>query len=345
MDSLGRRGGLALGMLIGATGAATAVYAIGAGSLPGFLVGLALMGVGHAAIVLGRFAAGEVYPPAARGRAIANVVLGGTVGAIVGPFLVTVAGPPAIALGLEEVSGSYASSVLLFGAAALIMFVFLRPDPRDLGRLVAQAYPHPNQTLNGMRTLRQILALPAARVAMTAMALSQVAMTMLMVITGVHYRNTGHAMGDVSLVISSHTLGMYAFSVMSGRLCDLWGRGPVIAAGATALALSALTAPLSHELLPYGASLFLLGLGWNFCFVGGSTLLADQLAPAERARTQGFNDLLVGLSAATASLSSGLLYGQAGFGAAGLVAAVLSLAVLSSVAWWMRRQPGPTGDA
>jgi predicted MFS family arabinose efflux permease len=79
--------------------------------------------------------------------------------------------------------------------------------------------------------------------------------------------------------------------------------------------------------------------------VGGSTLLADQLAPAERARTQGFNDLVVGLSSAAASLSSGLLYGQAGFGAAALVATVLSLAVLGAVGWWMKRQPRPIGDA
>ncbi len=338
MDALGRRGGLSLGMLIGAAGAGCAVYAIGTGSLTGFLVGLALMGVGHAAIVLGRFAAGEVHPPAERGRAIANVVLGGTVGAIVGPLLVTFAEPPALALGLSEMTGSYASGVLLFAVAAGILFAFLRPDPRDLGRLVAQAHPHPNQTLNSLRSLRQILALPAARVAIIAMALGQVSMVMLMVITGVHYRNMGHGLGEVSLVVSSHTLGMYAFSVLSGRLCDRWGRGPVIAAGAGALILSSLAAPLSHELLPYGAALFLLGLGWNFCFVGGSTLLADQLAPAERARTQGFNDLIVGLSSAAASLGSGLLYGQAGFGAAGVVAALLSLVVLGAMVWFMKGQ-------
>ena len=338
MDTLGRRGGLTLGLLIGATGAGTAVYAIGAGSLALFLVGLALMGVGHAAMMLGRFAAGEVHPPAERGRAIANVVLGGTVGAIVGPLLATIAGPPAVALGQNEMVGSYASGVLLLAIAAVTVFAFLRPDPRDLGRLVTQAHPPANQALNGLRSLRQIMALPAARVSLIAMALGQVAMVMLMVISGVHYRNTGHGLGDVSLVVSSHTLGMYAFSVVSGRLCDRWGRCPVIAAGAAALALSSLTATLTHDLLPYGASLFLLGLGWNFCFVGGSTLLADQLAPAERARTQGFNDLIVGLSSATASLGSGFLYGQAGFSAAGLVAALLSLMVLVAVGWWMRGQ-------
>jgi MFS family permease len=103
-------------------------------------------------------------------------------------------------------------------------------------------------------------------------------------------------LGDISIVISAHTFGMFAFSLISGQLVDRWGRGPVIMAGAAMLTLACLAAPLSPDVFPLGVSLFLLGLGWNFCFVGGSTLLADQLSPQERARTQGLNDLLVGLA-------------------------------------------------
>jgi MFS family permease len=150
-----------------------------------------------------------------------------------------------------------------------------------------------------------------------------------------------HTLGNVSAVISAHTLGMYAFSVVSGRLADRWGRGPVIMTGVITLLLACLTAPLSPNVLPLTVSLFLLGLGWNFCFVGGSTLLADQLSPTERARTQGINDLLVGLASALGSLGSGLVFAATSYKVITLLAGALALLPLVMVASWMRRRRIP----
>jgi len=133
---------------------------------------------------------------------------------------------------------------------------------------------------------------------------------------------------------------MYAFSIFSGRLADRLGRVPVLMAGAATLALASLLAPLSPQLLPLGFALFLLGLGWNFCYVGGSALLADQLSPAERARTQGFNDLLIGSVSALGSLGSGLVFAGVGYGVMGIAAAAVSvLALLLSLGWlWGQRR-------
>jgi MFS family permease len=170
------------------------------------------------------------------------------------------------------------------------------------------------------------------------MVLGQVVMVAIMVITSLHMRDHNHQLGDISAVISAHTLGMYAFSVVSGRLADKWGRGPVILTGATTLLLACLTAPLSPDVLPLAVSLFLLGLGWNFCFVGGSTLLSDQLSPAERARTQGVNDLLVGLASATGSLSSGLVFAATGYTVIAMVAGGLALIPMGMVLTWMLRK-------
>ncbi len=163
-------------------------------------------------------------------------------------------------------------------------------------------------------------------------------MVAIMVITSLHMKDHNHQLADISAVISAHTLGMYAFSVVSGRLADRWGRGPVILTGSATLLLACLTAPLSPEVVPLAVSLFLLGLGWNFCFVGGSTLLADQLSPLERARTQGVNDLLVGLASATGSLSSGLVFAATSYTMIAMVAGGLALIPLGMVLTWMFRK-------
>jgi MFS family permease len=127
---------------------------------------------------------------------------------------------------------------------------------------------------------------------------------------------------------------MFAFSVFSGRLADRRGRYPVIVAGALVLVLACLAAPLSANVLPLAVSLFSLGLGWNFCYVGGSALLADQLRPGERSRTQGVNDLLVGAGSAVGSLASGVIFGAIGFAAmAGIGAAVALVPLVLALVW------------
>ena len=133
------------------------------------------------------------------------------------------------------------------------------------------------------RPIFEILRQPAAPVAVSAMALGGVVMVAIMVITSLHMSDHQHNLRDISAVISSHTFGMFAFSVLSGRLADRWGRGPVILTGAFRTFVGLHCRPCRMSF--HWRSLFLLGLGWNFCFVGGSALLSDQLSPLERSRT------------------------------------------------------------
>jgi MFS family permease len=163
---------------------------------------------------------------------------------------------------------------------------------------------------------------------------------MLMGITSLHMKNHQHALTDISAVFSAHTFGMYAFSIISGRLTDSWGRRPVILAGAGILLVACGLAPLSPNVLPLSIALFLLGLGWNFCYVGGSALLSDQLSPTERAKTQGTNDLLIGLASAAGSFGSGFIFSGLGYAAMGIAGAMASLVLLGLTGLWMtgRRQ-------
>jgi MFS family permease len=327
MDWLGRRKGISLGLLFGVAGAGLVIYSIENQSLIVFLGGMLLMGVANAAITLGRFAAAEVNPPEKRGAAISNVVLGGTFGSIFGPLIVAPAGALVMLYGFKELSGAYAATLVLFIAAALIVFALLTPDPKEIGREMAERHPETVRT-GPARPILEILRQPAALTAVAAMVFGQVVMVAVMVITSLHMKQHDHMLSDISMVLSSHTFGMYAFSVISGRLADRWGRARVILIGAGVLLLSCITAPLSPDVLPLAVSLFLLGLGWNFCFVGGSTLLADQLSPDERARTQGTNDLLVGFASALGSLSAGMVFSASGYAMVAAIGAALALVPL-----------------
>ena len=348
MDRYGRRNGLALGLLIGVIGSGVAFGAIGGGGMLAFLGGMGLMGLANAALGLGRFAAAEVHPPHQRGRAISYVVIGGTVGAIAGPLLVAPSGALVLLSGFDALAGPYAVSLIMLLLAAGVIFVWLRPDPREIGRQVAKDYPGDRAVSAEARPMRAILRQPAAQVAMLAMVFAQMIMVAIMVITALHMRSHDHSLGHVSAVISAHTVGMFAFSIISGALADRWGRGPTILLGSGMLVGACWSATLSPELVPLAFSLFLLGLGWNLCFVGGSALLADQLSPAERARAQGLNDLLVGLASALASLLSGVVYAAIGFPAMALTAGGLAVLLLAAGALWVgrnQRHPTPTPDA
>ena len=331
MDRIGRRNAIVTGLLLGIVGNGLVLVAIQGASFLWLLIGLILMGMTNSAITLGRFVAAEVNAPNQRGRAISAVVLGGVVGTILARVSASPMGDFAMRIGMDELAGAYLATLVLFAVACLVVFVGLRPDPREIGKEVAKLYPE-GIPQGEARPISQILRQPAAITAVTAMALGQVVMVAVMVITSLHMEDHHHARSDIYSVISVHTFGMFAPSIISGWLLDRWGRGRMILIGAVILLFACLTAPLSPDVLPLGISLFLLGLGWNFCFVGGSTLLSDQLSPLERSRTQGTNDLLVGLASAFISLSSGFIFSATSFTVMSLIAAVVSLVALL-LAW------------
>ena len=336
MDRIGRRNSISLGLVIGILGNILVLAAIQDASFILVIVGLMLMGVTNAAVQLSRFAAAEVNPPAQRGRAISAVVLGGVIGTILARALAVPVGGFAVNVGMDELAGAYITTLGLFAVAALLVFAGLRPDPRDLGREVAKLYP--DEIPQGeSRPISQILIQPAAITAVIAMVLGQVVMVAIMVITSLHMEDHMHSRADIYSVVSGHTFGMFAPSLVSGWLLDTWGRGRMILIGSSTLLLACITAPLSPDVLPLGIALFLLGVGWNFCFVGGSTLLSDQLSPVERSRTQGTNDMLVGLASAFISLSSGFIFNTTGYTVMSIIAGLLSLVPIVMSVLFLRK--------
>jgi len=337
MDVTGRRNGLVLGLILGLIGNGLILFAINNGLIFLFLVGMALTGATNAAVVLGRFFAGEVNPPDNRGSAISLVVWGGTFGAVFGPMMVGPMGRYVQSFGMDELAGPYLAALVLLIIVGVIVFIGLRPDPRELGKQISDLYPS-DAPVGQSRSMMEILRQPAARIAVIAMVLGQVVMVAIMIVTAKHMDHNQHGLTEVSRVIQSHTIGMYAFSVITGRLTDKWGRGPVIFAGAVMLLLSCLMAPLSPDVFPLAVALFFLGLGWNFCFVGGSALLSDQLSPLERSRTQGTNDLMVGLASAAGSFGSGIVFAATSYTVITVAAGVVALVPLVMSIVWMRNK-------
>jgi MFS family permease len=318
----GRRFGLTAGYVLGVAGALVGTVAVVIGSLPVLLVGTFLIGFGNASNQLSRYTAADLVPPERHASAIGLVVWGSTVGAVIGPNLAAPAGAVAMALGLPELSGAYLVPVVFVGAAALISFLLLRPDPYELADVSSpRDTDHPDGST--AVSLASVLARPSVPVAIVALVAGMVVMVLIMTMTPLHMADHGHDLASVGLVISGHTFGMYGLSPLSGRLTDRFGSVPVILAGLATVAGAAILAAVAP---PSGGAvlfvaLFLLGYGWNLGYVAGSALLTSGLSLAERTRIQGLTDGLIWSSAAAASLGSGLVVAFASFATLGLLGA------------------------
>jgi MFS family permease len=321
----GRRFGLALGYVVSVIGAVMATIAIVGSSLPLLLIGTVLIGFGNASNQLSRYAAADMAPPDRRASAIGIVVWGATVGAVVGPNLVAPAGRVALALGLPELSGAYLVPIVFVGAAALLSFTLLRPDPYDLADASSRHDAEGAGNASTAVSVASVLARPNVPVAIVALVAGQFVMVLIMTMTPLHMAAHGHDLTAVGIVISGHTFGMFGLSPISGRLTDRFGSVPVILAGlqtvAVASILAAVAPPDGGALL--FVALFLLGFGWNLGYVAGSALLTTGLSLAERTRVQGLTDGLIWSSAAVASLGSGIVLAYAGYAILGLLGAAL----------------------
>ena len=330
MQRVGRRPGLALGFFVGSLGMGIGGYAIVAQSFTIFLLGLLLIGAARGAVDQSRYAAADANLPENRARAISTVVFAGTVGAVGGPLLVAPLGNLVKSLfDFDVLAGPMIGGAGLFLIAGILITTLLRPDPRDVGRIITEALKRDDDPpVAEARSLGVIARLPGVQLAALSMLIGQAIMVLVMTVTSLHMSHNNHTLADISLVIMAHTLGMYGLTFVTGTIADRFGRPAVVSIGALILIAGCVVAPLSIDVLPLAIGLFLVGLGWNMCYIGGSSLLADNLAPNERGRYQGAVELTVNLSSAVSSLSSGFIIAGLGFTTLCIIASVLTCAPL-----------------
>ena len=315
---------------------ALSAWAILAGSFSWFLVGVALFGMGRGVAELGRYVAAEVQPAENRAKAIGLIVFAGTVGAVGGPLLVAPSSQLASRFDLLADSGPFWLGAVFMAIGLALLWTLLRPDPQTL-IMAKTADGEPVTTSN--TSLWRLFADAKVLLALSSMAIGQLVMVLIMVITPLHMDHQQHGTQAISLVIMAHTLGMFGLSWLTGGLIDRYGRITIMFVGAFILVVSAVMTPLVTGVPLLALALFLLGLGWNFCFVAGSSLLTDSIAAGDKGRVQGAAEVLVALSSGVGSLGSGPVFAGGGMIAISGVGLALVLLLLAGGAWfnWSRR--------
>jgi MFS family permease len=309
----GRRIGIRLGYLIGAIGC---VGAFIAGQLDVFwllVLAMAAVGVGNTSNLQNRFVAADLAEVDKRARSIAMVVWVGTIGAVVGSPSALWANRVGTGFGIHEWVSPALLGAVGFAVAGLIIHLRLRPDPLEVAGGIDPDADRRNPIHGATDSLRVVWANLPARLAIVAMAVSQMAMVAVMTMTPLHMKDHGQA--ELStLVIAVHVLGMFGLAPLIGRWADDFGRIRSVQVGALILAagtVSAVVAGYVPVLMFVG--LFLLGVGWSVALIAGSALLTESLPESERVSAQGLADVTMSFLGATAAFSSGFVKTAVGY--------------------------------
>lgn len=325
MRRLGRRAGFSIGSLFGITSGIVCALAIYLADFWLFVVGSMFMGATMGFATYYRFAAADVADERYRSRAISLVMAGGVAAAIAGPEL---AKWSAELLAPLSFAGCFAAiAVLHLGALLLLQATRIAP-------------PSAQERRESGRPLKQIARQPVFLVAAFGGMIGYAVMALVMTATPLAMVACGFGFPDAAFVIQWHALGMFAPSFVTGRLINRFGVLNVMATGA-ALMLACIAVNLSGiTMVHFWSALVLLGLGWNFLFIGATTLLTEAYAPAERAKSQALNDFAVFTAVAAASFFSGAVQGRLGWDGVNVAAILPVVAALVAVLWLKARRAG-----
>ena len=343
MQRNGRRAGFFIGALAGALGALVAAYGLSVGSFPILLAGSYLTGIYMSAQGFYRFAATDMASEAFRPKAISYVMAGGLLSAIMGPQLNKLV-QDAYAV---PFLGSYLT-VAALNIGGMFLFFGLKLPKGTSNEPLAKPLPS--------RSKRELLRDPRIIVAIICAMVSYALMNLVMTSTPLAVVGCGYTVDNANDIVSAHVLAMFAPSFFTGHLISRFGVEKIMAIGLTILGAAGIAALLGVQfadadapsLLSFYAGLILLGLGWNFGFIGATTMLSNTHAPGERGVVQGMNDMVVFGFVTIASLASGGLMNCSGGspieGWTAVNIAMVPFLVLAggSLIWLVRRPVEPT---
>jgi len=322
MKRVGRRAGFLTGGAFGVVASLVATLGMGVGSLAVLCVGLFLFGIYNAFGQYYRFAAADAAPADFKAKAISFVLAGGLAGGIVGPAV-------------SQWTREFAQPTYLATFASLALFSLA--SMAILSRLAIPATAE-GTSQGDARPLREIAAQPAFLVAATVAAFGYATMTLLMTATPLAMGFCGHPYSASAHVISAHVIGMFAPSFVTGSLIKRFGVLTVMAVGVVLLFICIGIGLSGQAIAHFWWALVLLGVGWNFTYIGGSTLLTETYRPSERAKAQGANEMAVFTVQAVASFSSGVLVNTRGWDTLNYVAIPMVGTCAIAIAWLAARR-------
>ena len=328
MRRLGRRSGYLIGTMFGLSAGLIAASGIAAASFVLFCLGTFTAGFYAAYVQSYRFAAADTVSGAMKARAISWVMVGGLVAAVIGPQLVIWTRD---ALPATPFAGSFLSQAALALLAMPVLMLLRVPKPDTLSI----------STAGSGRPLGEILRNPRFVLAVIAGVVSYGLMTFVMTAAPMAMVGHGHSVDHAALGIQWHVLAMFAPSFVTGHLITKFGKERVTAVGLLLIAFSAVIALTGLDLLHFWTSLVLLGIGWNFGFIGATTMVADCHTPAERSKVQGTNDFLVFGVVAAASFFSGSLLHASGWATINWLIFPVVAFILVPLVWRAARGGGP----
>lgn len=296
MQRFGRQAGFFLGAMGGAAGGAMASWGLIEQSFPLFLFGSLLTGIYMSSQGFFRFAATDTAGEAFKPKAISYVMAAGLVSAVIGPTLVKLTANQMVVPFL----GAYLAVIVINLVGALLFFGLRIPKP------VATS------GATGGRTRRQLLSDPRILVSITCAMVSYALMNLVMTSTPLAVVGCGFTQNNAADVVAAHVLAMFAPSFFTGHLIVRFGAERIVATGLVILAAAGAVALAGTELTNFFGALILLGLGWNFGFIGATAMLTSAHSVEERGRVQGMNDMIVFGCVFIASVSSGGLMNCAG---------------------------------
>ena len=329
----GRRPGLMFAFGLGAIGALVAALGGQLRTFPLFLLGMLCFGGAQAATLQGRYVAADLATEHDRAKAIASVVVVGTLGAIFGPILAPFEKRVGVAIGLDEFIGPFLFASLFLLVSLTIISRSLRPDPLEVN---GQLDPHAERVRPSQQVRTSAAVIRNSTLAplgLAAMVASQTAMVAVMTMTPSHMKDHGNA--DLSAyVIALHIAGMYAFAPFVGRFVTRIGQVRAVMVGAVVLGLGTVVSTLAGYVPALiFAGLFLLGIGWNIGLIAGSSMLTGSVPPDSRVEVQGTADLTMSFCGGLAAFASGFIKQAWGFhllaDAATLLAGVLLVVAFS----------------
>ena len=322
MRRFGRQTGFQVGTSMGIVGAAVCCLALWLHSFWLLCAGVLVLGVYNAFGQYYRFAAADAANYDFKAKAISLVMTGGLVGGIIGPEM----SKHTRDMFAVPFLGAYAS-LIVFCLITMVLLAFIRIPPPS----VAERH-------EPVRPLAQIMAQPVFIGAVTGSALGYGVMSLLMTATPLAMGLCGHAYSSAAFVIEWHVIGMFGPAFFTGTLIRRFGVLSVMFTGAVLEALCVLVAVSGVLVANFWWALLLLGVGWNFLYIGGTTLLTECYRASEKAKAQGTHDFLVFLTTATSSFSSGLLMNRNGWEMLNYAALPFLAVIGTAIAWLALRR-------